>query len=438
VAPEHFIGSIDRRTFLRILSFTGVTGLIYSRNVLSSMVPTISSRVVIVEDGSATSGSSIDEGTVQVMIDSGIKTLAQQDDVGGAWKTLLTDVDSSSVIAIKVNCRYSSMPTHPEVAYAVAEGLKRMEFGGTNFPENNIIIYDNWKAEFAQSGYDVNTSSTGVRCFDTDSTVGYSDESYNVNGSSQKLSRVITEMADYLINISVLKNHGTVSGVTLCLKNHFGTCNEPSSMHGNHGDPYIPALNALSAISGKQRVSICDALFGIYSGGPGGVPQFVANKIILSHDIVVVDYWGREILEERGCTTISQAHHIDTAAEAPYNLGTNDPSEMDVINITDPTSCINSHTNPDNVILRQNNPNPFNGHTQIQFYVPRPVPINLSIFDTAGRRVRGLLIGVLHAGWHNVPWDGCNDLGGKVASGLYVCQVKTASFRKAIIMQLRG
>jgi uncharacterized protein (DUF362 family) len=322
----------NRRNFVKILSAIGATGFINPPKLFPSFVQTAKSRLVIVEDKKAINDTSINKEIAQKMVDDGVRSLTNINDIGKAWKSFFPNISSKSIIAIKVNCRFFSMPTHPEVTYAVVNGLKKMIFDGTAFPENNIIIYDNFKAQLKKSGYTINTSEQGVRCFSSDTTVGYSEQSFDVNGTSQRLSKVVTEIADYLINISVLKNHDSVSGVTLCLKNHFGTCDNPRDMHSNSGDPFIAELNALPPIKEKQCVNICDALFGIRSGGPDGFPQFKANVIIMSKDIVAVDYWGRKILENNGCKSIKQASHIDTAA-TKYKLGTNDPSKMEVINI---------------------------------------------------------------------------------------------------------
>ena len=83
---------IDRRTFLRIVSFTGITGLIYPKKLIASLIPTALSRVVIVEDSNATQGKSINENTVQVMVNRGIKALTDQGDIGKAWKTLMPNM----------------------------------------------------------------------------------------------------------------------------------------------------------------------------------------------------------------------------------------------------------------------------------------------------------------------------------------------------------
>jgi len=433
-----FLSHIDRRTFMKILSFTGISSLIYPRGLLSHILDPSLSRIVIVKDSAATNGlSTINASTVQVMVDAGIKSLAQLPDVGEAWKSLFPGIDPTKTIAIKVNCINSSVPTHPEVTYAVANGLKQMNFGGTYFPENNIILFDRKNSELYNAGYTLNTSSTGIRCFGTnEGGVGYGSQTYQINGSGQKISNILETMADYLINISVLKNHST-AGVTLCLKNHYGTCNDPDSMHSNHADPFIPALNALPVIASKQVLNICDALFGVIMFGPGGQPQIEPQTIIMSQDIVAVDYWGRDMLYEYGCSTIGRAHHVDTAAQAPYNLGTNDPQQMEIISIIDPTTGIsgNEPVAPGNFVLQQNYPNPFNNWTKIRFYLPQETSARLEIFDTNGRLVTTILKDNLRAGWHSYYWSGRNSSRTQAASGLYICRLTAGSFQKSIILQ---
>jgi len=435
MTTENFLRGIDRRTFLKIVSITGAAGLIYPQRLLSGIDPFASTRVVLVDDDSATSGTTIDPAVAQSMIDCGIMNLAEIFDVGEAWKALLPGVSATSIVAIKVNCINSSLSSHPEVAYAIANAMAQMDFGGTPFPENNIIIFDRTNGELTSAGYTINTSSTGVRCFGTNqSGVGYSTDTYDVNGSSQRLSTIITELADYMVNLSVLKNHGT-AGVTISLKNHYGTCSSPGSIHGNYCDPYIPALNALAPIRDKQFVNICDALLGIYSGGPSGSPQFAANRFIMGTDPVAVDYQGRLILVDNGCTTGGRATHIETAAGDPYNLGTADPAEMDVVTVSNAAGA-GGGQGITSVMLQQNHPNPFSGDTRIKFYLPAPEPVSLSVYDVSGRRVRGLIDNTVGSGWHEIVWAGDTNGGGRAASGVYFCRLETAGYKKAVIMQL--
>lgn len=429
-----FFKSLDRRTILKILSFTGVSGLIYPRKLLAGYVPLDLVPVVVVEDDTATSGYQINENTVEVMLNSGVSALTDLPDPGEAWKSLFPGVTTASIIAVKVNTLFSTMPTHPEVTYALCEGLKLMQIEGESFPENNIIIYDESSSRLSQGGYTLNSSGVGIRCMGTNQ-VGYSSETYQVAGSNQRISRIITETSDYLVNISVLKNH-SIAGVTLALKNHYGTCNSPGSMHSNHADPYIPALNALPVINNIKCLSVCDALFGIRSGGPGGYPQFTTNKIIMSEDIVAGDYVGRQLLADNGCNTIGLATHIDTAA-IDYDLGTNDPDEMDIINIVNPTTGTGDDNTsvPRKFQLLQNYPNPFNSNTQIRFYIPHSSETSLQIFNIQGQSVRKLVARALEPGWHNVAWDGKNDLDKVVSSGVYLCRMQAGDFNKSIILE---
>lgn len=429
-----YLNPLDRRKFIRFLSVFGVTGFTSPQKVFSSFSNLANSRVVVVKDESATSGNTINESAVQVMMDAGIKNLTGQSDVGEAWKSIMPNLGATGVIAIKVNCRSSALPTHPEVANAVVNGLLKMKFDGVSFPENNIHIYDNAKAYFTESGYTLNTSSNGVRCY---SATSYSSQSYSVNGSSQRICTLVKDTADYLINIGVLKNHSSMAGATLCMKNHFGTCQQPRSMHINYGDPYIPALNAIEPIKSKQCISILDALYGAAEGGPYGGPTFIANKILLSQDIVAVDYLGREMLEEQNSSTVSWATYIDSAAN--YGIGTNDPSQMDVINITNPTTGVEDRDNksalPGDFQLEQNYPNPFNGSTQIKFYVPIAGELDLSIFNINGQCVRKLINRTVNTGWHQAVWDGTNEAGNMVTSGTYFSLLRAGNFKSAITLQ---
>jgi len=75
-------------------------------------------------------------------------------------------------------------------------------------------------------------------------------------------------------------------------------------------------------------------------------------------------------------------------------------------------------------LLAQNAPNPFNPVTAIRFDLARPGKVGVSIFDVAGRRVRGLLQADLEAGrGHSVEWNGRDDTGRRVPSGVYFCKL---------------
>jgi hypothetical protein len=93
---------------------------------------------------------------------------------------------------------------------------------------------------------------------------------------------------------------------------------------------------------------------------------------------------------------------------------------------------------PKPTTLYQNYPNPFNPTTRIAFYLEAAGPVNLSIFDVRGARVRALAARELAAGRHVVTWDGRNDAGERVVSGVYYYRLtagKTAITRKLVVVR---
>ena len=74
---------------------------------------------------------------------------------------------------------------------------------------------------------------------------------------------------------------------------------------------------------------------------------------------------------------------------------------------------------PNKVILLQNHPNPFNNTTVITFHLPAAETIRLCIFDSNGRNIRTLAEDLFQAGSHKRLWNGRDDLGKRVASGIY-------------------
>jgi len=87
--------------------------------------------------------------------------------------------------------------------------------------------------------------------------------------------------------------------------------------------------------------------------------------------------------------------------------------------------------------LHQNFPNPFNPETTISFDLKEGTMVELSIYDMAGQHVRTLATGqALSAGSYSYLWDGLNDSGVKVASGVYLYHLKSGEFTSVKKMAL--
>ena len=91
-----------------------------------------------------------------------------------------------------------------------------------------------------------------------------------------------------------------------------------------------------------------------------------------------------------------------------------------------------STTLPDNFILGQNYPNPFNSATVIRFALPVGGDVDLAIYNLAGQQVAKLVEGVREAGTYTVRWDGRDDSGRELASGVYLYQLRTGDGQQQV------
>jgi len=78
-------------------------------------------------------------------------------------------------------------------------------------------------------------------------------------------------------------------------------------------------------------------------------------------------------------------------------------------------------------ITVSNYPNPFNASTEIHVTLSAEARLSISIYSMSGQRVRNLLSTSFRAGEHIIRWDGTNDAGSNVSSGMYIVGVYTGN-----------
>jgi len=113
---------------------------------------------------------------------------------------------------------------------------------------------------------------------------------------------------------------------------------------------------------------------------------------------------------------------------------TEDVYEADII--LSPTSVDNDIALPAVTKLTQNYPNPFNATTNISFYLANAGEVELSVYDLLGRKVSTLVASNLPAGNHMINWNGLDNNGQQVSSGMYLYILKTANVTLANRMML--
>ena len=82
---------------------------------------------------------------------------------------------------------------------------------------------------------------------------------------------------------------------------------------------------------------------------------------------------------------------------------------------------------PTAFVLSQNYPNPFNSSTAIVFDLPRQEAVELNVYTIAGQQVATLVQGVRAAGRYRITWDGHNDAGVALASGVYLYRLRVGA-----------
>ena len=416
---------ISRRDFIKYCG-VGALGLIIKPHLSCSktLEPLRASDVVQCFDENATTGSTINESVVQVMMDESIKTLTGISDVGEAWKSIFPGITENSVISIKINAINEWLSPHPQFVNCIINGLAQMQFGGLHFKRNNVIVWDRTDWELTDAGYTIYTGSDpgSVRYFGTGhSGVGYDYSTpFDVDGVTSYPSRILTEMTDYLINAAVLKDHDGAQ-VTLTMKNHYGTVHNPGSLHssGYTCNPDIPALNQqirdVITPNNIQKIFIIDGLFATYNGGPSNPPNWNPKLLLMSHDTVACDFQGQNLInEERIAHNLNplSAPHIPTAAAPPYNLGSTD---INLIEINNPTGVSELETGTVSDRVLGVSPNPIRNKTTIAFSLPRTAHVYIELINTAGRIEDKIFAGNLPQGQHRIGYE----MRKKLASGSY-------------------
>jgi hypothetical protein len=91
---------------------------------------------------------------------------------------------------------------------------------------------------------------------------------------------------------------------------------------------------------------------------------------------------------------------------------------------------------PKSYRLFQNYPNPFNPETQIKYDLPLSGNVTLSVYNVLGQKVRLLVDGMQDAGHRSVTWDGRDDDGREVASGIYFYKINAEDYQMIMKMVL--
>lgn len=334
MSAEH-LNAVDRRTFLGgavgVLGVGAAAGAVdtssgqgqrpTAEELARTMPGPFPGRVIeIAHPGSVVEGA-VKAEPVRAMVSRGMKELFGVEDATQAWRRLFQKGDR---VGIKVNPVGTphSISNHATV-HAVVEGLK-----SAGVRPADILIFDRYRQQFLQAGYRDNLPEG---CHWEGSTDNYDPTQLAIDGYDpdvfqtlelidprrhnpkderyrrSHVSLAVSRRVDKIINLAVLKDHGS-GGVTLALKNmSHGFVNNVARSHGgaafNSCNVFIPAIVSLPQIRRKVVLHLIDGLKGVFQGGPGASPKFVweHKAILFATDPVALDKIGWELVDaERG------------------------------------------------------------------------------------------------------------------------------------------
>lgn len=176
----------------------------------------------------------------------------------------------------------------------------------------------------------------------------------------------------------------------------------------------IETGNLKYMLHGNGRISESGSVVidNYYNGDPciiasGKIIDLTTNKLIYTFNESIL-----EIILTKSNTIVVIA--TDNIYIYFYSLGT-------YTGITSKSKT----TLPKKLSLSQNYPNPFNPSTTIEYTLPSASHVTVQIFNNNGQLIKSLVDEEKSTGDYSVIWDGKNNNGGRVASGVYFYTVKT-------------
>lgn len=322
--------SVSRRDFLRrtAAGVAGVGAALAAPTMEGCAQEAGKSKVVLVHHPGATDNAQRVKEPIAQMVDACVTKMAGLDDPAKAWEKFFS---SDEVVGIKVNgLGGPGISTARELTEVCVERLK-----GIGVKAQNMIIWDSNPRYLRNCGLNPDGGDWGCQVLPMDDEW---DPPLRIGAFNGRITSILTKRIDALLSLPILKDHA-IAGITLAMKQHYGSHENPNDHHGNGCDPYIADLNTLPAIKQKTRLILTDGTRATCQGGPGYNPQYVwsYNHLMAGTDPVAHDYVGWTIIEDRrkevGLPPLAGVGRSpkQLASAAARGLGTNDPDKIEVV-----------------------------------------------------------------------------------------------------------
>jgi hypothetical protein len=340
----------NRREFIKQSAIVTTSIFFASRfSLFGAGSSNTASKVVLAHSNSVIDETGkVDPSLLQQMVDRSILELSSGKNLKKAWRNYFNPKD---IIGLKVNGN----------SYTVLEGtpmtehyplltdalLTSMQQAGLN--EDRAIIWERSDVELESMGYPIQKQEGKLRVMGTHiqrrqaaTEDGYrpwfSDQAHAVGDNSTHLSNILERDSTALINLPALKSH-RLAGVTGALKNHYGSIDNPRDFHDDDCcNPGVAEINNIPVIREKHRLVVCNALMGLWEGGPRWnlANMWMEGSLIFGEDPVAVDTVMLNMIDEKrlqaGLQPVApRAKHLQLC-EA-MGLGNNKKENINLIRI---------------------------------------------------------------------------------------------------------
>jgi len=270
-----------------------------------------------------------------------------------------------------------------------------------------IPLVDNSNKVYVFGSDSINPANRFLYCFNPDGTVNWQ---YQLSGFLDHAAPTIDKNGNILLNARKIINSEERNCIISL--DYYGNENWVMPFEGDWDDHYI------------NHGLVCDAEGKIYCGSSYQGNFYCIDstgEILWTLDLGEYEYDSCPAIGSDG--TLYIGLHISSLFQ---NHQQNLIAIRDEVNAVEPPG-----TEILNYRLEQNYPNPFNSFTTIRYALPKLSKISLKIYNLSGQRVKTLIEEEQGSGWKTVNWDGTDDNGKELSSGVYFYKMQAGNYSAA-------
>ncbi|MDD4309130.1 MAG: T9SS type A sorting domain-containing protein [Candidatus Cloacimonetes bacterium] len=294
------------------------------------------------------------------------------------------------------NCEFSNLTMLDDNTNAIQVGGVQFPQQNNNFSFNNCLFSNNTSQGGVMNASSKNNPNIS---FNNCTFAGNESDTYTLmtNGNVNVTNSIFYNDSPYQIKVNPMTGTGETTTMNIdysCIKDGIAGIQQAA---GNTINFLPTSISSNPLFAGGDDIH--DPLYYSLSGNSpcinSGTPDISALQL-LPYDLAGNwRIWNNRI--DMGCYEYGSVPWVD-----------NDDPFIPAV---------------ENVISATNYPNPFNPSTTIAFSLPVAGIATLEIYNLKGQKVRQLLNSTLPSGSHKAVWDGINDLGNPVSSGIYFYRV---------------